>query len=97
MYAYGTVIYICDTQVDTVTRLLQSDMIRVYHRLCANMLSLHIGNTNDMMICPTGRNDQQTTNKLDIKVDDQQITQVPECKYIGVSMIDQYFKFDIYI
>jgi hypothetical protein len=94
MYADDTVIYISDKKVEIVQRLLQSDMTNVYHWLCANKLSLHVGKTNAMMICPKSRISEQAVNQINISVDVQLISEVTECQYLGVT-IDQHLKFGI--
>ena len=67
----------------------------MYKWLCANKLSLHIGKTSCILICSRQKR-VHLSESLDLKLDNQQITEVEDVKYLGLT-IDYKLRYDKYM
>ena len=88
--------YFTVLEAAAVTRSLQYDLQSVAKWLQANILSLHVGKTNCMIICDNGNSEVNNNPDLDIFLKGVNISQESDCKYLAVTL-DSQMKFQIHV
>ena len=92
MYADDTAIYFSSATVAEISASLQVDLLNISDWLNTNKLCLHIGKTNSMLVC-TKQRSKSIDMPLDVSLQDQPVSQVDCCNYLGVT-IDHNLSFD---
>ena len=96
IYADDTLFYFAGSSIDSVSEALKADLHHVAEWLCSNKLSLHIGKTNSMLISSKPKSQTLQDIELNLSLDNQNISQVSSCKYLGI-ILDSKLNFHAHL
>jgi hypothetical protein len=96
IYADDTAFYVAKRTVNEINQILQTELDQVHNWLCANKLSLHVGETASMLLCSRQKRPHLQNQHLSLNVQNEEIGQVEGLKYLGVH-IDQNLNFNKHI
>jgi hypothetical protein len=93
MYADDTSIYVFASNIDDLNMLLNEDLEQVGKWFKYNRMVMNVSKTNCMLVCNKQKRYRLTSNALDVKISDMQVTNVESQKLLGVTF-DNNLKFD---
>jgi hypothetical protein len=92
LFADDTSLIVSGTDLNSVINKANLELCKIADYLAANKLSLNTGKTVYMVFCPSKKTEKSRATKLNLKIGAQEISEVDEVKFLGVT-IDNQLKF----